>query len=146
MAKIKVNALNELYNVLECAVDMSLTTREIMLWNALIHIEAKRVRREYDGRNYLWEDGYIPISNEELSIYSKLDRHGIEEVRNKLKQRGIIDFLPGDRRKSVPRYKINYTAIIEDDSSPKDMPMIYPKIHLMIYPKIRPKAYRLYII
>ena len=103
-----VNYVREHTHFVEYASDERLTSGERLLWYALIHIMNQRAQ----GRD--WPEGFIRIANERLFFYTGLKYDAIAAARNKLKQRGLIDFVPGkgsekgkDKAQS-PLYKVNY--------------------------------------
>lgn len=103
-----VNYVREHTRFIEYASDERLTGSERLLWYALMHIFNQRAQ----GR--VWPEGFIRISNDRLLTYSAMKFDTLAAARNRLKQRGLIDFLPGKgsekgKEKAVnPMYRMNY--------------------------------------
>lgn len=104
----KVNFVSEFNLFMRYARDHMLPMRERMLWIALFYIANDRATYNEQTQEYDWPDGFIQVSNGELNLYCCLDKRGIETLRNGLKQRGLIDFQPGQKNKRNPAYKLNY--------------------------------------
>lgn len=107
----KVNFVSEFNLFMRHARDSSLSLRERMLWIALFYIANDRATFNEQTQEYDWPDGFIQVSNGELNLYCCLDKRAIETLRNGLKQRGLIDFQPGQKNKKNPAYKINYLSV-----------------------------------
>lgn len=104
----KVNFVTEFNTFMRYARDNSLSLRERMFWVALFYIANDRAIYNEQTQEYDWPDGFIQVSNNELNLYTCLDKRAIENIRNGMKQRGLIDFVPGMKNKKHPAYKINY--------------------------------------
>lgn len=87
---------------MEYASDSGITASERLLWYALIHLMNAR------GEGSNWPDGFISISNKRLLSYLPYNEDTLIPARNRLKQRGLIDYEPGKRNAKSPMYKINY--------------------------------------
>ena len=131
----KVNFVSEFNLFMRYARDSSLSLRERMLWIALFYIANDRATFNEQTQEYDWPDGFIQVSNGELNLYCCLDKRAIETLRNGLKQRGLIDFQPGQKNKKNPAYKINYLSVnvgykkVPNDvhnNTPKDAPNNVP--------------------
>lgn len=126
-----VNFVSEFNMLFRFAKNNGLSMRERMLWVSLFYIANDRAIYNEQTQTYDWPDGYFPVANSELNLYSCLDKRGIEAARNLLKQRGLIDFNPGMRNKRNPEYRLNYLSIgigyknVPNDV-PKDVPMEAP--------------------
>ena len=107
----KVNFVNEFNLFMRYARDNSLSLRSRMLWMALFYIVNDRARYNEQTQEYDWPDDFILVSNNELNMYCCLDKRAIETLRNELKQRGLIDFVAGQKNKRNPAYKLNYLSI-----------------------------------
>ena len=97
-----VNIVREYGRFIEYAADEGLTANEMVLWYALMHIFNARA----DGQD--WPGDFIRISNDRLLTFCPMGLDSLIRARNRLKQKGLIDFIPGDRRKSNPSYKMFY--------------------------------------
>ena len=107
----KVNFVNEFNLFMRYARNNGLSLRERMLWIALFHIANDRAIYNEQTQEYDWPEGLFFVSHGELYSFCCLDKRSIETLRNSLKQRGLIDFKPGNKNKSNPAYKINYLSL-----------------------------------
>lgn len=107
----KVNFVSEFNLFMRFARDNSLSMRERMFWIALFYIANDRATFNEQTQEYDWPDDFIQVSNGEINLYCCLDKRAIETLRNGLKQRGLIDFQPGQKNKRNPAYKINYLSV-----------------------------------
>lgn len=107
----KVNFVSEFNLFMRYACDNSLSLRSRMLWMALFYIANDRAKYNELTKDYDWPDDFILVSNNELNMYCCLDKRAIETLRNELKQRGLIDFVPGQKNKRNPAYKLNYLSV-----------------------------------
>lgn len=123
----KVNFVSEFNLFMRYARDNSLSLRARMLWIALFYIANDRATFNEQTQEYEWPDGFIQVSNGELNLYCCLDKRAIETLRNELKQRGLIDFQPGQKNKRNPAYKINYLSVdVGYKKVPNDVPNRVP--------------------
>lgn len=97
-----VNYVREHMAFIEFASDKNLTGNERTFWYALIH-EANRRANGSD-----WPEDFISIPNSRLLALVPFSENKIPELRNRLRQLGLIDFRKGDRNKRAPEYKIIY--------------------------------------
>ena len=104
----KVNFVSEFNSFMRFARDNSLSLRERMLWIALFYVANDRATYNELTQEYEWPDGFIQVSNGELNLYCCLDKRAIETLRNGLKQKGLIDFRPGQKNKKNPSYRLIY--------------------------------------
>lgn len=107
----KVNFVSEFNLFMRYARDNGLSLRERMLWIALFYIANDRAVYNEQTNEYEWPDDFIRVSNSELNLYCCLDKRAIETLRNGLKQRGLIDFLPGEKNKRNPAYRLLYLSM-----------------------------------
>lgn len=131
-----INFVDEFNLFMRYARNHQLTSRERLLWTALFWIANDRAIYNAKAKAYEWPTDFFPVPNGELSLNSTLDKRGIENVRNSLKQKGLIDFRPGCRNKRPAEYRIFYLSknvgykIVPNDvpnSVPKDVPNSVPK-------------------
>ena len=123
---MKVNYVDELNTFMRYARSNALTGRERLLWIALFTIANERATYNAMTKEYDWPGGFFPVPNGELGLQSTLDKRGIETVRNSLKQRGLIDFQPGQKKKP-PEYRMNYLSVgIGYKIVPNDVPNNVP--------------------
>lgn len=105
------------------AKNNGLSARERLLWIALFTIANDRATYNEQTKEYDWPEDFIPVPNGELTLQSTLDKRGIETVRNTLKQRGLIDFIPGMKNKRMPMYKMLYLSVdVGYKTVPNDVP------------------------
>jgi len=124
----KVNFVSEFNLFMRYARDSSLSLRERMLWIALFYIANDRATYNEQTQEYDWPDGFIQVSNGELNLYCCLDKRAIETLRNGLKQRGLIDFQPGQKNKKNPAYRLFYlSAGVGNKNVPNNVPNNAPK-------------------
>ena len=109
-----VNYIREHTAFIEFASDKNLSGNERALWYALIHIANQRA----SGSN--WPEDFISIPNSRLLGYVPFSENKIPELRNKLKQHGLIDFRTGDRNKRAPMYKMVYFSPELSTGSPQN--------------------------
>ena len=119
----KVNFVSEFNLFMRYARNNNLSLRERMLWLALFYVANDRAVYNEQAKEYDWPDDFIYISNGELNLYCCLDKRAIETLRNTLKQRGLIDFIPGVKNKRNPAYRLNYLSVgVGYKNVPNDVP------------------------
>lgn len=106
-----VNYIREHEWFIEFAADEGLTPNDVALYDAILYF----VNRRAEGN--VWPDDFIRIRNDRLLTYCHMGFDAMARSRNKLKQKGVIDFLNGDRNKEAPAYRIIYKCL---DSFPPD--------------------------
>ena len=97
-----VNYVREIERFIEYAADERLTANERCLWYGLMHIFNQRA----NGNE--WPGDFIPITNDRLFTYCPGGFDTLARARNKLKQKKLIDFSPGNRNQAAPRYRMIY--------------------------------------
>ncbi len=97
-----VNYVREHVRFMEYASDEHLTAGERQLWEALFHIMNSRAQGNF------WPEGYIRVSNERVLSYTTMGFDTMAKARNRLKQRGLIDYEAGKRNEVSPAYKMNF--------------------------------------
>lgn len=97
-----VNYVREHIRFMEYATDEHLSASERLLWYALMHIMNQRAQGK------VWPDEFIRISNDRLLSYCPMKYDTIAAARNGLKQRGLIEFTPGEKNKKSPAYRMIY--------------------------------------
>ena len=110
-----VNYIREHRRFIQYASDEKLTANERLLWYALMEIMNQRA----DG--CVWPGEFIRVSNDRVLTLCPMGFDTMAKARNGLKQRGLIDFRPGNKNKENPAYRINYFE-------PEDYPKISDNI------------------
>ena len=106
----RVNYVLEHIYFIEYASDNGLSSSEQLLWYALIHMANRRAQ----GGD--WPDGFIRIPNDKLMAYLPIGFDAMARARNKLQQRGLIDYRKGRKNADVPMYEIHYMSQSQMDS------------------------------
>lgn len=106
MAKQKF--INQFNMLMEYIREHKMEKSESMFWITLLYMANKKGKYDPISREYAWPDGFISISNSEFSAYGHFDKRAVENARKSLKERGVIDYRKGDRRKRDPSYRLNY--------------------------------------
>lgn len=134
-AMCKINFVSEFREFMRYAMQNGLSARERNLWIALFYLANDRARYNEQTGDYDWPDDFFLVANSELNLHSTLDKRGIDTVRNTLKQRGLIDFLPGERNKKNPSYRMHYLTAGENvDIGYKNAPNRVPNKPPTEYP------------
>ena len=107
-----VNYIREHEWFIEYAADEGLTPNDVALYDAILYF----VNRKADGNE--WPDDFIRIRNDRLLPFCHMAFDAMARSRNKLKQKGIIDYLPGNRNSEAPAYKICYKCLDENSYPP----------------------------
>lgn len=110
---------------MEYARKNSMHSRECMLWVSLFYLANEEATYNADTQTYEWPDEFFEVSNGELNSYGRFDKQAVESLRNRLKQRGLIDFIKGNRNSTAPMYKIHYFV----KAGNKIIPNIHSKEH-----------------
>lgn len=97
-----VNYVREHVRFIEYAADEKISASERLLWYALMHIANQR------AQGNVWPDEFIRVNNDRLLTLCPMKLDTLAKARNGLKQRGLIDFLPGEKNRKSPAYKVNY--------------------------------------
>lgn len=97
-----VNYVREHVRFIEYASEENLSASEMLLWYALMHQMNQR------AQGNIWPEEFVRIDNDRLLSYLPFGYDTLAEARNKLKQRGVIDYVPGERNRKNPTYKIIY--------------------------------------
>ncbi len=107
---MRINFIDEFRCLMRYAKDEGLSLRERALWIALFYIANDRASFDMNTGCYEWPEGFFNVSTAELGLYSSLSKRDIENARESLQERGIIEYLSGERNKKVPQYKLNYLS------------------------------------
>ena len=97
-----VNYVREHMTFIEYAADERLSANERLLWYALIHL----MNRRANGSD--WPEDFISIPNSRILVLVPFGEDTLIDVRNRLAQRGLIDYQKGERNKRAPLYRMHY--------------------------------------
>lgn len=97
-----VNYVRESTAFMRYACDQGLTANERLLWYALFDVMNARAK----GSD--WPEGLVPIPNKRLLSLVPFGEDSMITARNKLKQRGLIDYQPGRKNAAPPMYQMIY--------------------------------------
>ena len=97
-----VNYVREHNRFIEYASDEHLSASERLLWYALMHIFNAR------AQGNVWPGEFIRISNDRLLTFCPMRFDALAAARNGLKQRGLIDYVKGEKNKTSPMYRMVY--------------------------------------
>lgn len=97
---------------MEYARKKCIPSREMALWVSLFYLANEEATYNAVTQTYDWPDDFFEVSNGELNAYGRFDKQAVETLRNRLKQRGLIDFIKGERKVATPMYKIHYLVRI----------------------------------
>ncbi len=98
----KVNYVREHICFMEYAADEALTPGERVLWYALMHLFNRRARGSE------WPDDYVRVNNRRLMLYCGMKYDTMARARQGLRQRGLIDYIEGERNCQTPAYRVHY--------------------------------------
>ena len=95
----EINAFNRFAN------DNYLSSGERLLWFGLM---------DYINLHFAsgseWPGDFISIPNKGILSHVPFGEDALIDARNRLKQRGLLDYIPGKKNKEAPKYKICYFA------------------------------------
>ena len=98
-----VNYVREINAFHRFANDNYLGSGERLLWFGLM---------DYINLHFAsgaeWPDDWISIPNKGLLAHVPFGEDALTEARNRLKQRGLLEYTPGKRNKEAPKYRIHY--------------------------------------
>ena len=106
---MRINFIQQYRLIMEYGKRKKLSSHERLFYMALFYC-ANNIAMQ--GENQDWPEDFFPVSNLELNGWTGFDVRAIRNLRNSLKQRGLIDFKKGDGKKSDPEYRIFYLQSI----------------------------------
>ena len=109
-----VNYIAENQARIEYAINEGLSSSEWLLWEALYYLFNQRAKASD------WPDGFIRIPNKRILSVIPLQFDTMAKARNKLKQRGVIDYVQGKKNTDPPMYRLNYLTM------PQSCPELQP--------------------
>jgi hypothetical protein len=105
-----INYIKENNSFVTFASQNGLSGSERELWHALFYFMNARAQRA------VFPEGFISISNKQMLSILSYNEDTLIKARNRLKQRGLIDYRPGVRNTIAPMYQMIYlTAAIDSD-------------------------------
>lgn len=113
------------------AADNGLTGPERELWHVLLQLFNERAR----GNQY--PDGFLKLPNKVVLALLSYSEDTLSRARNRLAQRGLIEYARGSRREDLPMYRMIWlTAARAPEGAAEVCPQVYPQV----YPQIADKA------
>lgn len=122
----QVNFVEQFNLIMEYARENCLHGRECMLWIDLFYFANRAATYNAEAQTYEWPDDFFTVSNSELNSFGQFDKRAIEALRNSLKQRGLIDFIKGEKNKRNPAYRFFYLSRVGYKIVPNNTPNITP--------------------
>ena len=122
----QVNFVEQFNLIMEYARENCLHGRECMLWLDLFYFANRAATYNAEAQTYEWPDDFFTVSNSELNSIGQFDKRAIEALRNSLKQRGLIDFIKGEKNKRNPAYRFFYLSRVGYKIVPNNTPNIPP--------------------
>ena len=102
---MNVNFIKQFKLFMEYGKRNKLSSYERMFYIALFYCANQYAMAD---ENQEWPEEYFPVSNSEINGWTGFDERAIRNMRNSLRQRGLIDFKKGDGKKHDPEYRIFY--------------------------------------
>ena len=106
---MNVNFIKQIRLIMEYGKRNKLSSHERMFYIALFYC-ANQCAMATENQD--WPEEYFPVSNSELNGWTGFDERAIRNLRNSLKNRGLIDFKKGDGKKRDPVYRFFYLSQI----------------------------------
>ena len=116
----QVNFVEQFNMFMEYARENCMPGRESMLWMCLFYFANKAAVYNGETQTWEWPDDFFSVSNAELDSYGQFDKRSLYTLRNRLKQRGLIDFINGEKRTRNPTYRLFYLVRIGCKIVPND--------------------------
>ena len=108
------------------AADNGLSGPERELWRVLLDLFNERA----DGNR--WPDGFLRLPNKLVLAWLSYGEDTLAKARNRLAQRGLIEFVRGNRREDLPMYRMVWLTVPRQSTpaevDPLFCPTFYPKI------------------
>ncbi len=74
-----------------------------------------------------WPGDFISIPNKGILSHVPFGEDALTEARSRLKQRGLIEYLPGKKNKEAPKYRIHYFSMELSTGCQQNVGTDYPK-------------------
>lgn len=125
-----ISFIRESTAFLKYAAQNGLTGPERELWHVLMHLFNENAR----GNQF--PDGFIRLPNKMILALVSYTDDTLSKARNRLAQRGLIEYVRGSRREDVPMYRMIWlTAARAPEGGAEEEPKVAPTV----YPKVAPK-------
>ncbi len=110
-----ISYVNECKAFCEYASEERLSDNEVVLWHALFNLVNQRATSNH------WPEAFIPLTNAKVLSMTPWGSGNaavekLRRTRDRLIQRGVIDYEPGERRKRAPMYQLKYFCPGDDGS------------------------------
>lgn len=111
---LQVNYLIEIRRFNDYAARVQLSAAAQLLWYKLMEIMNESAY--HTG----WHDGFLRIRTAYLLTYFPMSATALADARRTLCEYGLLEYLPGERKRTAPAYRLHYfsvpdsAAIIED--------------------------------
>lgn len=117
-----VSYIRECEAFIRRASDENITSQERLLYYALLHVFNAR------AQGNLWPDGFIEVANRTLLSFVPYGESALNEARNRLVQRGYVEYRKGIRHSRTPAYRMRYLcrACDAEDEAPQEFPEYEP--------------------
>ena len=104
-----VNFVQQMLWFMEFAKTKKLSAYDRIFWVALFCSANKMAMLSPEQE---WPADYFPVGNHEFTALSGLEERNIRNIRNRLKQMGLLDFRKGNGKAADPEYRIHYMRVI----------------------------------
>ena len=124
-----ISYIKECKAFMRFAADNGLSGPERELWRVLLDLFNERA----DGNQ--WPDGFLRLPNKVVLSWLSYGDDTLAKARNRLAQRGLIEFVRGNRREDLPMYRMVWLTAPRLNTPAEVDPLFYPQF----YPKISGK-------
>ena len=115
-----INYIRENKAFLRYAMDNGLSSAERELWQVLFNLFNDRA----NGNQ--WPDGFLRLPNKLVLAWVSFGEDTLGKARNRLAQRGLIEFVRGNRREDLPMYRMIWLTAPRQAMPADDDPTFYP--------------------
>lgn len=110
-----ISYISECKAFCEYASEERLSDNEVVLWHALFNLFNQRAVSSN------WPEGFLPLTNAKVLSMTPWGSGNaavekLRRTRDRLIQRGLIDYEPGERRKRAPLYALQYFHPVDNCS------------------------------
>ena len=118
-----ISFIKESRAFLRYAANNGLSGPERELWHVLFDFFNE------EARGNQFPDGFIRLPNKRVLGLLSFSEDTLSRARNRLAQRGLIEFVRGSRREDLPMYRMVYlTAARASEGGTEDCPQVYPQV------------------